>query len=66
MLNRCLRVVDALSNSYNPGQPRDSLGKWVDENGGGLSIQDNIARGNNAFCAARSVAASEESLLQYF
>lgn len=29
-------------------QPRDSLGKWVDENGGGLSESDNIKRGNNA------------------
>ena len=27
---------------------RDSLGKWVDENGGGLSENDNIQRGQNA------------------
>lgn len=29
-------------------QPRDSLGRWVDANGGGLSEQDNIERGRNA------------------
>ncbi len=29
-------------------QPRDSLGKWVDENGGGLSEKDNIQRGQKA------------------
>lgn len=34
--------------NYNQGQPRDGLGKWVDANGGGLSIRDNIARGRNA------------------
>ncbi len=32
----------------HPGQPRDSLGRWVDENGGGLSERDNIARGHRA------------------
>jgi phage gp29-like protein len=29
-------------------QPRDSLGKWVDENGGGLSEKDNLQRGQKA------------------
>jgi hypothetical protein len=29
-------------------QPRDSLGRWVDENGGGLSIDDNLQRGKKA------------------
>lgn len=39
---------DTIVNSYNPGQPRDSLGKWVDANGGGLSERHNIARGKRA------------------
>ena len=30
------------------GQPRDSLGRWVDANGGGLSERHNIARGTRA------------------
>jgi hypothetical protein len=38
---------EALANG-SPDQPRDSLGKWVDANGGGLSEADNLARGNNA------------------
>ena len=29
-------------------QPRDSLGQWVDENGGGLAEKDNLQRGNRA------------------
>ena len=37
----------ALANQAQD-QPRDSLGQWVDENGGGLSIKDNLQRGNNA------------------
>lgn len=37
----------ALANG-SPDQSRDSLGRWVDENGGGLSEGDNIARGGNA------------------
>ena len=37
----------ALAN-YNDGEPRDSLGKWVDANGGGLSEHDNIQRGQKA------------------
>ena len=37
----------ALAN-YNDGQSRDSLGKWVDENGGGLSEKDNLQRGQKA------------------
>lgn len=36
-----------LANS-RPTQPRDSLGRWVDENGGGLSERDNLARGKKA------------------
>ena len=36
-----------LSN-YSPSQPRDSLGRWVDEHGGGLSERHNIARGLRA------------------
>jgi SPP1 gp7 family putative phage head morphogenesis protein len=33
---------------YDPGQPRDSLGRWVDANGGGLDERHNIARGHRA------------------
>jgi hypothetical protein len=37
-----------LLNHYNQWQPRDSLGRWVDANGGGLSVRHNIARGVRA------------------
>jgi hypothetical protein len=42
-----LSNAKALENG-NPDQARDELGKWVDENGGGMSEADNIARGNKA------------------
>jgi hypothetical protein len=41
-------VRPAAANAFDPGQSRDSLGKWVDENGGGLSDSDNLDRGNRA------------------
>jgi hypothetical protein len=34
--------------NFNAGQPRDSLGRWVDASGGGLSERHNIARGMKA------------------
>jgi hypothetical protein len=37
----------ALAN-WNPNQRRDSLGLWVDANGGGLSVAANLKRGQNA------------------
>ncbi len=46
-----LNGVDAarpIANAFNAGQQRDSLGRWVDENGGGLSQKDNLKRGEKA------------------
>jgi phage gp29-like protein len=43
--------IPALKRVFNAGggdQPRDSLGRWVDENGGGLSTKDNLQRGTKA------------------
>lgn len=49
ILNRLRLLVGSfIGNAYNPNQPRDNLGKWVDENGGGLSEPDNIKRGMKA------------------
>ena len=39
--------TDVIAN-FSQGQPRDSLGRWVDANGGGLSERHNIARGKRA------------------
>jgi phage gp29-like protein len=41
--NRATKILNG-----SPDQARDNLGKWVDENGGGLSETDNIKRGNKA------------------
>jgi hypothetical protein len=35
-------------SNFSQGQPRDSLGRWVDASGGGLSEKENLQRGNNA------------------
>jgi hypothetical protein len=45
--NRGSILVTKVLN-FAQDQPRDSLGKWVDENGGGLSVRDNIQRGKKA------------------
>jgi hypothetical protein len=61
MVPRPSRTSDASDESQNPqpsrpdngagvsfSQSSDSLGKWVDKNGGGLSEKDNIQRGQRA------------------
>ena len=48
-LSTPLTPSTAVHNRDDDGsQTRDSLGKWADENGGGLSERDNIKRGNKA------------------
>jgi phage gp29-like protein len=46
-LNGLQRPETSLAN-WDPDQPRDNLGRWADENGGGLSEKDNLQRGQKA------------------
>lgn len=42
------RPSAASLENWDPDQPRDRLGQWVDENGGSLSVRNNIKRGKRA------------------
>lgn len=53
------RMTDRPPEALNyEGQPRDSLGRWVDENGGGLDDRHNIARGVRA--ARRALSGKQD------
>ena len=51
------------ASNYWEGQPRDSLGRWVDANGGGLSEHDNIARGQRALTRALNQKADVQNAM---